>query len=177
MRFAAFLCLLLSGCLATPGTGTSAAPGRAHDGTSVQQEATVPGLPGVTLHGELFSMGQHHILDMSATNEGTETFRVPVRCGPTWTDAMESRGQAVSAHPSQGYLQCCAWGDFGPGETLRHSFEWDELLWDGDDRHTDPPSGTYAWTGTLVVVAGSADPGCPQETPAPASLTFDVYVD
>jgi hypothetical protein len=133
----------------------------------------VAALPGLVLAGDAFHEGQHHTLVVAARNEGDRTYWVKAEdCGGRpWHDGMARDGAPVAHRPAEVACDICSWRAFGPGETIRAMFEWDELVWDGSERKDAPP-GTYAWSGHLKV---REDQGCNEYEPS-AKVSLDVQV-
>jgi hypothetical protein len=179
----ACLLLLLAGCL-SPAPPPQDAPERAVQpdpfagcnvpdaAGAVDQCVEVVGAPGIHLRGTHFTWGQFHLAQVNATNLGDTTYWVKSEdCGgKPWRDTMDRDGAPVQKDPPTAACAICSWRAFGPGESLRDTFQWDELVWDQESNHRDAAAGRYTWTVRLGL---RTSPGCDTET-ANGDLVFPL---
>lgn len=153
MVLALFMVAALAGCVSDgpstsplqkdPNADTSENNGFAPQGTQIENATG-----DLSLVGVFDTCDAGYCMNLTATNEGSNTWHVETGCTIPFRDRMEQEGEFV-AH-REPHAHCLAFGTtpFGPGESISKEFVWDGHVWD-DDTST-PGNGAYQWTGSFV---------------------------
>lgn len=140
-----FLAIALAGCIAPGGDGETR-PSNDVPGPGAQnaEDATAD----LSLLGAFKPCPSGYCLNLTAANEGQETYYVETGCSIPFKDRLEERGQPVQHR--EPVASCLGFGttEFAAGAQLEHQFTWDGRLWDGGDYYM--ASGSMRWTGEFV---------------------------
>jgi hypothetical protein len=154
--------LLLAGCT----TPSRPAPGSGFAYYNITMAVPEnPDFPGLEVQGTLQGAGKQLTLRATATNNGSNTYRVETGCGIPWHETLYRGENLVQMRQPMARCEGFTLRDFSPGDIVHYNLTWNATVWnDASQRYAAADTGPYVWG--VQFIASQPD--------APRAMRFDL---